>query len=172
MSSHITLVLGGARSGKSRYAEALVTSSRPAPWVYVATAEALDPEMVERIARHRSDRTLGWTTVEEPLDLTGVLERYAVPGATVLVDCLTMWLCNLLGAGMDVEWATMALESTLAAVPGNVVLVTNELGLGIVPDNPMARAFRDHAGRLNQKVAERASKVVLMVAGLPLVVKG
>lgn len=171
MTADIVFVLGGARSGKSRYAEALVTA-HPRPWIYVATAEAWDDEMVVRIARHRDDRGSGWTTVEEPLDLPGALRRHAVPGTTVLVDCLTLWVSNLMGAERDVEVATAQLLDALAVVAGRVVIVSNEVGLGIVPDNALARAFRDHAGRLHQAVAARAGTVVLVVAGLPLTVKG
>ncbi|HYG85138.1 MAG TPA: bifunctional adenosylcobinamide kinase/adenosylcobinamide-phosphate guanylyltransferase [Azospirillum sp.] len=166
----LTLVLGGARSGKSRYAEGLVTA-RPQPWIYVATAEAWDDEMRDRISRHQNDRGPGWMTVEEPLDLPGVIRRHATPGATLLVDCLTLWLSNLLSAGRDVEAATAELLAALDAAQGTVVLVSNEVGLGIVPDNALARAFRDHAGRLHQRVAAQARKVVFVVAGLPMVVK-
>lgn len=166
-----TLVLGGARSGKSRHAEGLVTA-RPQPWIYVATAQAWDDEMRARIARHRDDRGPGWTTVEEPLDLPGVIRRHAVPGATLLVDCLTLWLSNLMGAERDVDAAGAELLAALDAAQGAVVLVSNEVGLGIVPDNALARAFRDHAGRLHQRVAAKADKVVFVVAGLPMTVKG
>ncbi len=167
----LTLVLGGARSGKSRYAEGLVTA-RPQPWIYAATAQAWDDEMRDRIARHRHERGPGWITVEEPLDLPAVIRQHAAPGATLLVDCLTLWLSNLLGAGRDVEAASDELLAALAAARGAVVLVSNEVGLGIVPDNALARAFRDHAGRLHQRVAVVAHRVVFMVAGLPLLVKG
>jgi adenosylcobinamide kinase/adenosylcobinamide-phosphate guanylyltransferase len=172
MAAEVTLVLGGARSGKSRHAEGLVTA-RPQPWTYLATAEAWDDEMRARIARHREDRgTAGWTTVEEPLDLPGALRRHAVPGAAVLVDCLTLWLSNLLGAGRDVDAAGTDLLAALDEAAGAVVLVSNEVGQGIVPDNALARAFRDHAGRLHQRVAARAERVVFVVAGLPMALKG
>ena len=171
MAADVTLVLGGARSGKSRYAEGLVTA-RPRPWVYVATAEAWDDEMGARIARHRADRGPGWITVEESLDLPGVLRRHAAPGVAVLVDCLTLWLSNLLGASRDVDAATAELLSALDDAAGAVVLVSNEVGLGIVPDNALARAFRDHAGRMHQRVAARAERVGFVVAGLPMMVKG
>lgn len=171
MAADVMLVLGGARSGKSRFAEAAVTAL-PKPWIYVATAEAWDCEMRARIDRHRIDRGPGWTTVEEPLDLPGALRRHAGPGAAVLVDCLTLWLSNLLGAGHDVDAAAADLLAALDAVDGTVVLVSNEVGLGIVPDNALARAFRDHAGRLHQRVAARAQRVRLVVAGLPVAVKG
>lgn len=171
MSAEVVLVLGGARSGKSRHAEGLVTAA-PRPWIYVATAQALDGEMVERIRHHQAQRIPGWTTVEEPLDLPGALRRHATAGATVLVDCLTLWLSNLMGEGRDLEAETAALVAALDAVDGSVVFVANEVGLGIVPDNPLARAFRDAAGRLNQAVAARADRVLFVVAGLAMTVKG
>jgi len=171
MSGHLTLVLGGARSGKSRYAEDLVKAA-PAPWIYLATAQAFDTEMAVRIRRHRADRGHGWTTVEEPLDLVGALMRHTTPHSSVLVDCLTLWVSNLMGAGRDVSMACAAFADTLERLPGNVVLVSNEVGLGIVPDNALAREFRDHAGRLHQMVAERARRVVFVVAGLPMNLKG
>ncbi|MBP2312307.1 bifunctional adenosylcobinamide kinase/adenosylcobinamide-phosphate guanylyltransferase [Azospirillum soli] len=171
MSADITLVLGGARSGKSRHAEGLVTSA-PGPRVYIATAQIWDAEMAERVARHKDDRGPGWTTVEEPLDLPGALRRHAVAGTNVLVDCLTLWLSNLLMAEADVPAKAAELLGALAEVDGRVVLVSNEVGLGIVPDNALARRFRDHAGRLHQDVAAVASRVVFVAAGLPLVLKG
>jgi adenosylcobinamide kinase/adenosylcobinamide-phosphate guanylyltransferase len=165
----LTLVLGGARSGKSRHAEALVTAT-PAPWMYVATAEPFDDEMKARIAEHRSRRGEKWRTIEAPLDLAGAIER-APAGATVLVDCLTLWLNNLMYHNRDIDAETARLEAALAAPPGPVVLVSNEVGSGIVPDNAEARRFRDLQGRLNQRIAARADHVVLLVAGLPMVVK-
>lgn len=168
MKREVSLVLGGVRSGKSRYAEGLIRC-RPQPWTYIATAEGLDDEMRARIARHRADRGAGWTTIEEPLALPDALKAHA--GAAVLVDCLTLWLTNLMIAGRCAESAVDDLVSALAAVRGTVVLVSNEVGLGIVPDNELARAFRDEAGRMHQRVASVADRVVLMVAGLPLTVK-
>lgn len=168
----LTLVLGGARSGKSRHAETLVRAAPP-PWTYIATATADDAEMAERIARHRADRGEGWDTVEVPLDLPEVLGRAAAdPAATVLVDCLTLWTGNLMGANRDLDAARLALCRSLRATRGRVVLVANEVGLGIVPDNAMARRFRDAAGRLNQDVAAVADRVVLLAAGLPMTLKG
>ena len=165
----LTLVLGGARSGKSAYAESLF-GGRGA--VYVATAEAIDDEMRERIARHRARRGGGWTTVEAPLDLAGALRAHGRRGgAGVLVDCLTVWLGNLMHAERDVDREAGRLLESLAAPEVPVVLVANEVGLGVVPDNPMARAFRDHAGRLNQALAGRADRVAFVAAGLPLVLK-
>jgi adenosylcobinamide kinase/adenosylcobinamide-phosphate guanylyltransferase len=167
--SQLTLVLGGARSGKSRHAEALIAAFPP-PWVYVATAEPLDDEMRARIAEHRARRSADWRTLEAPRDLAGALGTNA--GGAVLVDCLTLWLSNLMLADADIEAETALLETALANIAGPVVLVSNEVGLGIVPDNALARRFRDAQGWLNQRIAARASRVVLMVAGLPLVVKG
>jgi adenosyl cobinamide kinase/adenosyl cobinamide phosphate guanylyltransferase len=167
--SQLTLVLGGARSGKSRHAESLIAAFPP-PWVYVATAEPLDDEMRARIAEHRARRGADWRTVEAPRDLAGALETHS--GRAVLVDCLTLWLSNLVLAGADVDAETARLETVLAGIAAPVVLVSNEVGLGIVPDNALARRFRDGQGRLNQRIAARADRVVLMVAGLPLVVKG
>ncbi|CAO3419558.1 bifunctional adenosylcobinamide kinase/adenosylcobinamide-phosphate guanylyltransferase [Azospirillum doebereinerae] len=167
----LTLVLGGARSGKSRYAEGLVTALG-GPRVYIATARVWDDEMAERVAAHRDGRGPGWTTVEEPLDLVGALHRHAADGTGVLVDCLTLWLTNVLMAEAEVEAETAALVAALTGLPGRVVLVSNEVGLGIVPDNALARRFRDHAGRLHQAVAAVAPRVVLTVAGLPIFAKG
>ena len=164
----LTLVLGGARSGKSRHAEDLVTA-RPPPWRYVATAQALDEEMRDRVARHRARRDQGWTTREAPLDLaTALAEAGRQP---VLVDCLTLWLTNVILGGHDVEQAASALEAALRSREAPTVLVANEVGYGIVPDNALARRFRDEAGRLNQRVARLADRVVLVVAGIPVMVK-
>ena len=167
--ARLTLVLGGARSGKSRYAESLITALSP-PWVYVATAEALDAEMTERIAVHRARRGGDWRTIEAPHDLAGALAAPA--GAPVLVDCLTLWLSNRMLAQADVDAETDRLEEALDRRASPLVLVSNEVGSGIVPDNALARRFRDLQGRLNQRMAARADRVVLMVAGLPLTVKG
>jgi adenosylcobinamide kinase / adenosylcobinamide-phosphate guanylyltransferase len=166
----LTLVLGGARSGKSRHAERLVLASGLAP-VYVATAEALDAEMAARIAEHRTRRGTRWRTIEEPLDLVGSLRRECHPGDAILVDCLTLWLTNLMVAGRPVRAETARLVELLPSLPGTLVLVSNEVGLGVVPTDVMARAFIDHAGWLHQSVAERADLVVFMAAGLPLHLK-
>jgi adenosylcobinamide kinase / adenosylcobinamide-phosphate guanylyltransferase len=168
--SQLTLVLGGARSGKSRYAESLITAA-PLPWVYVATAQAQDAEMADRIAHHRERRGAGWHTIEEPHDLEDAIDA-APAGAAVLVDCLTLWLTNRLLAEADLEAETARLEAALARRDGLTVLVSNEVGSGIVPDNALARRFADLQGRLNQRIATRADRVVLVVAGLPLIVKG
>jgi len=166
--SQLTLVLGGARSGKSRYAETLI-AAEPPPWAYIATAEPLDNEMRARIAAHRARRGTGWQTIEAPRDLAGALATNA--GGAVLVDCLTLWLSNLMLADADVEAESARLERALTSIATPVVLVSNEVGSGIVPENALARRFRDAQGRLNQRIAARADRVVLMVAGLPLVVK-
>jgi adenosylcobinamide kinase/adenosylcobinamide-phosphate guanylyltransferase len=165
----LILVLGGARSGKSQYAEELI-AALPPPWTFVATAEAGDAEMAERIALHRSRRGKDWQTVEAPDDLTTALAAVATD-APVLVDCLTLWLSNRMLAGADLEIEIARLEKTLDSRRAPVVLVSNEVGLGVVPDNELARRFRDLQGRLNQRMAARAGRVILMVAGLPVVVK-
>jgi adenosylcobinamide kinase/adenosylcobinamide-phosphate guanylyltransferase len=161
----VTLVLGGVRSGKSRHAEALV-EGQPGPCVYLATAEALDGEMTERIRRHRERRGSRWRTVEEPLELAEALAREAGAERAVLVDCLTLWLSNLLGAGRDPDAETARLTAALGRLSGPVVLVSNEVGQGIVPDNELARAFADHAGRLHQAVAGIAQSVQFVTVGL------
>jgi adenosylcobinamide kinase/adenosylcobinamide-phosphate guanylyltransferase len=166
----LTLILGGARSGKSRYAERLVLESGLTP-VYVATGEALDDEMAARIAAHRARRGAGWRTVEEPLDLVAALHRECAPDRAVLVDCLTLWLANLMGQDRPPGLEMERLVAALGALPGARVLVSNEVGLGVVPTAAMARAFIDHAGWLHQRIAEQADVVVLMAAGLPLHLK-
>lgn len=166
----VTLVLGGARSGKSRHAEGLV-ESQPGSCVYLATAEALDEEMAERIRRHKARRGARWDTVEEPLEVVDALVRVAGPGRAVLVDCLTLWLSNLLGAGRDATAEIRRLAAALEALSGPVVLVSNEVGQGVVPDNALARAFVDHAGRLHQAVAAAAQSVQFVAAGLSVPLK-
>lgn len=168
-SGSLTFILGGARSGKSRHAEELV-SALPAPWLYIATAQAFDREMEERIALHRSRRGPGWETVEAPLDLAQALEA-AAEGRPVLVDCLTLWLSNHMLAGHDIDRETERLHSVLSRPRGSWLVVANEVGLGIVPETPLGRRFRDAAGRLNQQVAASATRVLFMVAGLPMQVK-
>ena len=165
----ITLVLGGARSGKSRCAEGLI-APLPPPWVYVATAEARDAEMAARIAAHRSRRGPHWETVEAPRELAAALK--SCRGRPVLVDCLTLWLSNLMLADAEIDAETALLEQALAAAPAPVALVANEVGFGIVPEYPLGRRFRDLQGVLNQRIAARADRVVLVVAGIPLAVKG
>jgi adenosylcobinamide kinase/adenosylcobinamide-phosphate guanylyltransferase len=165
----LTFVLGGARSGKSTHAETLVTAL-PAPWTYIATAHAFDGEMEQRIASHRVRRAPGWETIEAPLDLVAALA--ALPdGRPVLVDCLTLWLTNQMLAEGDLEVEGQRLAGVLSRPRGPWFVVSNEVGLGIVPDNALARRFRDAAGRLNQAVAGVADEVLFMVAGLPMRVK-
>ena len=165
----LTFVLGGARSGKSRYAESLITALPP-PWIYVATAEAGDDEMAERIKSHRERRGVQWRTVEAPRELAKALS--ACGDGPVLIDCLTLWLSNLMLAEANIEEETAQLEKTLVAAHGPVVLVANEVGSGIVPSYPLGRRFRDLQGSLNQRIAAGADRVVLVVAGLPLALKG
>jgi adenosyl cobinamide kinase/adenosyl cobinamide phosphate guanylyltransferase len=169
----LTLVLGGARSGKSRYAESLF-AALPAewmpPWAYVATAEAGDEEMAARISAHRSRRAPHWQTIEAPRDLAAAIA--ASENMPILVDCLTLWLSNLLLAKADIQNEILHLETALAAATAPIVLVSNEVGSGIVPEHALGRHFRDLQGILNQRIAARADRVVLMVAGLPLAVKG
>lgn len=165
----LTLVLGGARSGKSRHAEALIEAF-PAPWLYIATGQAFDAEMQQRIDAHRARRGADWLVLEAPLQLAAALDA-APEGRPVLVDCLTLWLANVMLADHDSAADSQRLAATLARPRGPWVVVTNEVGLGIVPENALARRFRDAAGWLNQRVAAAADAVVLMVAGLPLQVK-
>ena len=165
----LTLVLGGARSGKSRYAEALLTSL-PAPWHYLATGQAWDDEMRARVVEHKSRRGEGWHTVEVPLELGAALD--AAADHPVLVDCLTLWLTNLLLGEHELDQAAAGLVAALQRRRAMTVLVGSEVGLGIVPDNALARRFRDEAGLLHQRIAALADRVVLVVAGLPMTVKG
>ena len=169
--SAITLILGGARSGKSRYAETLLMGAAKAA-TYVATAEVGDAEMLARIAEHRKRRGDFWRTIEEPLDLAGAIRANAERGRPILVDCLTLWLSNLMLAGRVVEHESEILRAALREAEGPVVLVANEVGMGLVPETPLGREFRDEAGRLNQRVAAVADRVVFVAAGLPLVLKG
>jgi adenosyl cobinamide kinase/adenosyl cobinamide phosphate guanylyltransferase len=162
------LVLGGARSGKSRAAEALL-ARHPGPYAYIATATPGDAEMAARIAEHRARRGADWRTIEAPLDLSAALAEAAARPA--LVDCLTLWLTNLLLADRDWERAAEGLEAALAARAAPTVLVGNEVGLGIVPENALARRFRDAAGLLHQRLAIGAAEVLFMVAGLPMRLK-
>jgi adenosylcobinamide kinase/adenosylcobinamide-phosphate guanylyltransferase len=161
----LTLVLGGARSGKSREGEQLVLDSGLEA-VYLATAEALDGEMARRIAEHRARRHSAWRTVEEPLHLAGALQRECAPGRAVLVDCLTLWLTNLMVKERPVRADMAGLVELLPTLPGALVLVSNEVGQGVVPADAMARSFMDHAGWLHQRIAERADAVIFMTAGL------
>jgi len=165
-----TLVLGGARSGKSRFAESLACASGLTR-IYLATATAGDDEMRDRIAHHRAQRGNGWRTVEEPLALTETLEREAAVDQVVLVDCLTLWLSNLMFEGRDIAYETQRLADWLRTTPHAVILVSNEVGLGLVPETPLGRDFRDAQGRLNQAVAAAIPNVAFIAAGLPLWLK-
>lgn len=166
-----TFVLGGARSGKSSYAEKLVEGSGLQP-VYLATGRAFDTEMENRISIHRNSRGDEWQTVEEPLDLVGALQKHAGHDSFVLVDCLTLWITNLMMAEQNIAAETETLVAALPQLSGQVVFVSNEVGLSIVPENRMAREFRDHAGFLHQAVASVADEVYFIAAGLPLKMKG
>ncbi len=165
------LVLGGARSGKSafaqRAAEALAADGR---LVMIATAQAFDSEMAERIARHQKDRGPAWTTLEAPLDIAGALATLGADDV-VVVDCLTLWLSNLMLGEQDVATAAAGLVEAVGRFDGSLWLVSNEVGFGIVPDNALARRFRDEAGRLHQALAQAAEAVTLVVAGLTLRLK-
>ena len=181
MSRH--LILGGARSGKSRHAETLAAASG-LPVTVIVTAEALDAEMAARIRRHRADRPVAWRTVEAPLLLADALAREAAAERCVIVDCLTLWLANLMdgaqhlpepldaGGLARLQAERAALLEVLPGLPGTIVLVANEVGLGLVPETPLGRLFRDEAGRLNQAVAECCERVSFVAAGLPLALKG
>jgi adenosylcobinamide kinase / adenosylcobinamide-phosphate guanylyltransferase len=164
----VTLVLGGARSGKSRVAESLAHGERH----YIATAQAFDDEMKQRIAQHKVQRGAGWVTHEELFALPEKLLEIDRAGRFVLVDCLTLWLSNLILAERDWQAPASALCKALQSMKADVVLVSNEVGLSIVPDNKLGRQFRDAQGLLNQRVAEVANSVVFVAAGLPLVLKG
>jgi adenosylcobinamide kinase/adenosylcobinamide-phosphate guanylyltransferase len=167
----VTLVLGGARSGKSRWAETLVETAAGCG-TYGATAEPGDAEMTERIAAHQARRGPFWRTVEEPLALPALVAAEAAGERPLLIDCLTLWLSNLLLAGKAIDEETEALRAALRLAAGPVVLVANEVGMGLVPETPLGRRFRDCAGHLNQQVAALADRVVFVAAGLPLVLKG
>ena len=165
----LTVVIGGARSGKSRLAENLVSATH-LPRHYIATAQAFDAEMHARIAQHLADRGPDWTTHECPLDLPPLLATIPT-GHVILLDCATLWLTNHLLADADIAAVTTALLTALHSC-APIVVVTNELGWSIVPDSALARAFRDHQGRLNQALAAQADLVIAVIAGLPMVLKG
>ncbi|MEW9615027.1 bifunctional adenosylcobinamide kinase/adenosylcobinamide-phosphate guanylyltransferase [Shinella sp. S4-D37] len=165
------LVLGGARSGKSAFAERLVAKTGLSRH-YIATGRAFDDEMRARIAKHREDRGEGWQTHEEPLALAARIRAVARADRAVLVDCLTLWMTNLMLEERDIAAESSSLLDAIRQAPGRIVLVSNEVGLGIVPENRMAREFRDHAGRLHQKVAALVPEVYFIAAGLPLKMKG
>lgn len=162
----IILVLGGARSGKSRFAQAQA-EARAGKLVYVATAQGFDAEMRKRIARHQADRGARWQTVDCPLHLAAAVSDNDGDETTILIDCLTLWLTNVMLGDHSVEKAVADLKLALSAASGNIILVSNEVGQGIVPDNALARRFRDEAGWLNQAIAEIAAQVWFVIAGLP-----
>lgn len=175
MASRSILVLGGARSGKSgfaqRLAEDIAAAAGGKPGI-VATAQAFDDEMTHRINQHKADRGDAWLCAEEPLELSAEISRFAPQCSALLVDCLTLWLSNIMHAEQDLTAQTAALIDALARSPCPVILVSNEVGLGIVPENPLGRAFRDAQGRLNQDVAQACDQVTFLAAGLPLHLKG
>jgi adenosylcobinamide kinase/adenosylcobinamide-phosphate guanylyltransferase len=169
----LTLIIGGARSGKSAYAQALAEADaarRGGAPVMIATAEALDAEMAERIARHRAERGPEWRTTEAPTDVAAALMELSAQDCAVL-DCLTLWLSNLMHREADVAAETEALLAAAASCAAGLVMVANEVGMGIVPENALARRFRDEAGRLNRRIADQAERVVVMFAGQALVLK-
>lgn len=164
------LILGGARSGKSSHAQARA-EALDEKLIYIATAQPFDEEMAGRITRHQIDRDERWTTIETPLDLPAAISLHATIGTVVLVDCLTLWTSNLLLAKHDMGNAIEELVSAITHAQGDLILVSNEVGLGIVPDNALARAFRDAAGTMNQAVARQATEVQFIAAGLPIRLK-
>ena len=165
------LVLGGARSGKSSYAQALAEKSRPQR-VFVATAEAHDDEMRARIEQHVAERDGSWRTVESPLALGDAIARSAAGDCVVLVDCLTLWLSNLMHSDAEVESEVQKLADQIAAIESPLILVSNEVGMGLVPNTELGRRFRDEQGRLNRKIAAACDRVEFVAAGLPLRLKG
>lgn len=171
MSGHV-LVLGGARSGKTSFAERLAMRAGERP-LYLATAQALDAEMRERVKLHQEHRAKRFATLEEPLDLSTALKGAARTHDVILVDCITLWITNLLGANRNVAEAVDELIGTLPTIEGaTVILVSNEVGLGIVPDNALARMFRDLSGAAHQRLAEICAEVHFVMAGLPMTLKG
>lgn len=170
MQANLTLVLGGAASGKSAYAEGLAFATGK-PRHYWATSQIFDTEMAEKVRRHLNQRGADWTTIEEPLDSSKALSG-CTDADIVLVDCATMWLTNHLLAEADLEKETAHLLEALAQCPAEVIVVSNETGLGIVPENALARRFREAQGRLNIALAAQAGRVINVVAGLPQVLKG
>lgn len=167
--AHVTLILGGARSGKSTHA--LRLAGEP-PHIMIATAEAFDDEMAARIALHRAERGDSWQVVEEPLELAEAVTIHGRDGSILLIDCLTLWLSNIMHAERNCTEEAERLAEALRAAPGKIVVVSNEVGMGLAPDNALGRAFRDEQGRLNQRIAAMADKVEFVAAGLPLTLKG
>lgn len=168
--SKLTLVLGGAASGKSAYAEALVLKGNIDP-IYIATAQVFDDEMAKKVARHRDIRSQNWTTIEEPIAVAAILDKITAD-QTVLIDCATLWLTNIMLGDHDIASETETLITALRNCRGQVVIVSNETGQGIVPENALARRFRNAQGTLNQTIAAQADTVIAVMAGLPLALKG
>lgn len=168
--SSLSLILGGAASGKSSFAEQLCKKTKLEP-VYLATAQAFDDEMQGKIAKHVAQRGTGWTTIEAPIDLISPLAQRQI-SEVVLLDCITLWLSNLLLTEADIEFETDRLLNALAICKADVVVVSNEVGNGVVPDSALGRQFRNYQGRLNQRLAAQADNVVQVVAGLPRYLKG
>ena len=164
------LILGGARSGKSAYAQVLAEASSPER-LYLATGAPGDEEMAARIARHQADRGEGWTTLEEPLEVARALGAEARPGQVIVVDCLTLWLSNLMLAGRDPALAVTALAEAIGGLAGPAILVSNEVGMGLVPDHKLGREFRDWQGRTNREIGAACDAVIFVAAGLPLQLK-
>ncbi len=167
---YLTLVLGGAASGKSAFAEDLITQTNSDP-IYIATAQVFDDEMAQKVVQHREMRGTSWTTIEEPLDMAKALS-IAAQGQPVLLDCATLWLTNVILGDHDVDAYSDAFLTALAQCAGPIVVVSNEVGQGIVPDNALSRRFRNAQGKLNQRIAAQAELVVAVMAGLPVVLKG
>jgi len=169
----VTLILGGARSGKSRRAERIASALSENP-ICIATAPFIegDAEWLARIERHRSERGAHWKLIEEELTIASVLEKHAVAGSIVMLDCLTLWLTNLIDAGLTIDEEIELLCTTLSDCSGEVILVSNEVGMGLVPENELGRTFRDAQGRMNQRVASVADRVEFVAAGLPICLKG
>jgi adenosylcobinamide kinase/adenosylcobinamide-phosphate guanylyltransferase len=167
--ARLTLVLGGARSGKSRHAQVLAMATPP-PWVYIATAQALDDEMLKRIAKHKASRGKGWSTIEEPIELARAVAE-APAEAPLVVDCVTLWVSNLMLGGRDVDAAMAEFVKSLDGRKAPTIVVSNEVGAGLVPETALGRAFRDQSGLVNQQLAVSAHDVLYMVAGLPIPLK-
>ncbi|MEM7508403.1 MAG: bifunctional adenosylcobinamide kinase/adenosylcobinamide-phosphate guanylyltransferase [Pseudomonadota bacterium] len=163
----LTLILGGARSGKSARALAIA----PPPHVFIATGEALDGEMAERIRLHQAERDPSWTLVEAPLDLAAAIQDAAAPDCALVIDCLTLWLSNLMHHQRDPDAETRTFLVAAQKAPGQIICVSNEIGLGLAPMESLSRRFRDAQGRLNQRVAAQATRVEFVAAGLPLTLK-
>ncbi|WP_375749679.1 bifunctional adenosylcobinamide kinase/adenosylcobinamide-phosphate guanylyltransferase [Vibrio sp. HN007] len=171
--NRVELVLGGARSGKSSYAERVAKESGK-PVIYIATSEVRDDEMAKRVELHKAQRPAGWQVIEEPFALSNALKKHSKEDNCILVDCLTLWLSNSLFGDTETEWSEVKAEflQTLSELPGQVLLVSNEVGCGVVPMGEISRRYVDEAGWLHQAIAAQVSKVTLVTAGLPMTLKG